>query len=282
MNDDRNIDLTTVEAFGKEWELFDQESVSPIEMKKLFDDYFSLVDWSSLGESPIVMDVGSGSGRWAEFVAPRVEKLLLVDPSSNALNVARRKLESFKNCAFYNVSTESLPGEDESCDLVYSLGVLHHIPNTQSAIGDCVKKLKPGGAFLVYLYYRFDNRAWWFRSLWFLSDILRKVLSRCPFFLKKRLTDIIAIFVYLPLSRLSKALEALGKNVSSMPLSFYRNSSLYTMRTDSLDRFGTRLEHRFSQQEIRRMLENAGLVNIRFRDSEPFWCAIGFRPSQTS
>jgi hypothetical protein len=54
------------------------------------------------------------------------------------------------------------------------------------------------------------------------------------------------------------------------------------MRTDALDRFDTRLEHRFSQEELQKMLENTGLVNIRFRDSEPFWCAIGFRPSQTS
>jgi 2-polyprenyl-3-methyl-5-hydroxy-6-metoxy-1,4-benzoquinol methylase len=43
-------------------------------------------------------------------------------------------------------------------DFGYSLGVLHHIPDAQKALSDCVKKLKLGAPFLVYLYYSFDNR----------------------------------------------------------------------------------------------------------------------------
>ena len=43
----------------------------------------------------------------------------------------------------------------------------------------------------------------------------------------------------------------------------------------ALDRFGTRLEHRMTQAEIKVLMENAGLGEIRFRDGVPFWCAIG-------
>ena len=49
------------------------------------------------------------------------------------------------------------------------------------------------------------------------------------------------------------------------------------MRTDSLDRLGTRLEHRFTRNEIQTMLESAGLENIAFRENEPFWCAVGYK-----
>lgn len=49
------------------------------------------------------------------------------------------------------------------------------------------------------------------------------------------------------------------------------------MRTDSLDRFGTRLESRFSKREIRQMLEEAGLDKIKFRDGTPYWCAVGVK-----
>jgi len=273
-----NLHLSTVSGFGREWNTFDQSEVSEIELQRFFSDYFSLIDWSELPKSSLVLDVGCGSGRWAKFVAPVVGTLHLVDPSDQALKVARSKLSALDNCVFHNVSTESLPGSDESYDFIYSLGVLHHIPDTQSAIIDCVKKLKPGAPFLVYLYYRFDNKKWWFRSLWFVSNIFRSILSRCPFFMKKRLTDVIAITVYFPLARLAKLMSRRGRDVSSFPLSFYRDSSLYTMRTDSLDRFGTRLEHRFTRPEIQKMLEIAGLTDIRFRESEPFWCAIGYRP----
>jgi hypothetical protein len=47
------------------------------------------------------------------------------------------------------------------------------------------------------------------------------------------------------------------------------------MRTDAYDRFCTRLEQRFSRQQIERMLLDAGFEQIRFSDESPFWCAVG-------
>ena len=49
------------------------------------------------------------------------------------------------------------------------------------------------------------------------------------------------------------------------------------MRTDALDRFGTRLEKRFRRQEIITMLQSAGFKDIRFSDTQPFWCAVGIK-----
>jgi len=47
------------------------------------------------------------------------------------------------------------------------------------------------------------------------------------------------------------------------------------MRTDALDRFGTRLEQRFTRDEIERMMQASGLEDIQFRDGPPFWVACG-------
>ena len=47
------------------------------------------------------------------------------------------------------------------------------------------------------------------------------------------------------------------------------------MRTDALDRFGTRLEHRMTRPQIKAMMEAAGLRDIRFSEAVPFWCAEG-------
>lgn len=49
------------------------------------------------------------------------------------------------------------------------------------------------------------------------------------------------------------------------------------MRTDALDRFGTRLEKRFTRSEIQKMMESVGFHDVRFNDSAPFWCAVGFK-----
>jgi hypothetical protein len=49
------------------------------------------------------------------------------------------------------------------------------------------------------------------------------------------------------------------------------------MRTDALDRFGTRLEQRFTRAEIQAMMQRAGLERIQISPTEPFWCAVGYR-----
>jgi ubiquinone/menaquinone biosynthesis C-methylase UbiE len=273
----KNVDPRTVSDFGSEWSVFDQSDLTHHELQIAFEEYFSLVDWGQISDSPVIMDVGCGSGRWAVFVAPKAGKMLLVDPAQKALDVARIKMSAFKNCEFHLGTTEELPVEDDSCDFVYSLGVLHHIPDTYSGIEDCVRKLKPGAPFLVYLYYRFDNRPLWFRALWQISNLARLIFARLPFQAKHFSSAIIAGLIYLPLARTSRFAEKCGMNVSVWPLSFYRQSSFYRMRTDALDRFGTRLEHRFTQDEIQRMLTSAGLEKISFRETEPFWCAIGYK-----
>ena len=91
------------------------------------------------------------------------------------------------------------------------------------------------------------------------------------------MTDVIALILYWPLARLSLVLDGFGYNVEGIPLSYYRKHSLYTMRTDSRDRFGTPLEHRFSKTKITEMMTHAGLEKIRFSDNVPFWCVIGFK-----
>jgi ubiquinone/menaquinone biosynthesis C-methylase UbiE len=198
-----------------------------------------------------------------------------VDASADALKVAADNLAAFPNCRLHLATVDSMPVADRSCDFGYSLGVLHHIPDTESALRACVRKLKPGAPFLLYLYYAFDNRPAWFRMIWKVTDRLRFLLSRSPFRLRSTVCDVLAATVYLPLARAAKAAERMGASVEHVPLSAYRHHSFYVMRTDALDRFGTRLEKRFTRDEVHQMMAAAGLRDIRFHDGPPYWVAVG-------
>ncbi|WP_253262187.1 class I SAM-dependent methyltransferase [Ramlibacter montanisoli] len=221
--------------------------------------------------------MGCGSGRWARLVAPRVGQMNCIDPSAEALAVAARTLAGFDNVNLVHASVDTVPMAPASQDFGYSLGVLHHIPDTAAALAACTRLLKPGAPFLLYLYYRFDNRPWWFRLLWRASDWLRSGISRLPDALKAATTDLLAAMLYWPLARLARLVERAGMNPAALPLSFYRNASFYTMRTDSRDRFGTPLEQRFTRREILEMMQAAGLEQVRFSDKEPFWVAVGVK-----
>lgn len=266
-----NLDSATVAGFGKEWGKFTQEVLSAGERQQLFAKYFSLIDWS---RRPMkALDMGCGSGRWDVLVAPLVDELVAADASPEALAVAQRNVDA-PNITFVECSPETVPFPDGYFDFIFSLGVLHHLPDTQAAINSLVCKLAPGGRLLLYLYYSFDNRPSWFRAIWKLSDLLRRCVSRLPFFPRYTLSQIIALFVYWPLARIAKYLHV----PALWPLKFYADRSFYVMRTDALDRFGTKLEKRFSKRQIVAMLEAAHLHNIKFSDDSPYWVCLANTP----
>lgn len=275
-----NIDPRTVASFGDEWARYDQSELEGDELAFAFDCYFHIFPWDQLPVNPRGFDMGCGSGRWAQLVAPRVHTLTCIDPSAEALGVAQRKLADQSNARFVHAGVSDGPLPIDSQDFGYSLGVLHHVPDTGAALRDCVKMLKPGAPFLVYLYYRFDNRPAWFAGIWRASDLLRRIICRLPAWAKSVVTDAIAGLVYFPLARWARLGEKLGLKVDGWVLSSYREMSFYTMRTDSRDRFGTPLEQRFTKAEIAQMMGDAGLENIRFSDRFPFWCAVGNKRSE--
>ena len=214
-------------------------------------------------------------GTLTKFLAGRVSELHCVDLSDEALRVAEKNLRDFSNITFHRVSVGDLPFEDGSLDFAYSLGVLHHVPDTSAALDAIVRALKKGAPLLLYLYYAFDNRPLWYRSLWKVTDTARRVINRLPPSVKSILCDSIAFLVYWPLARSARLASAMGLDVSTFPLALYRDRSFYSMRTDARDRFGTPLEKRFRAGEIRQMMMEAGLTDIRFSDSAPYWCAVG-------
>ncbi|MDR1254817.1 MAG: class I SAM-dependent methyltransferase [Puniceicoccales bacterium] len=272
-----NQDEKVVEHFGREWHDFTNDTRPEYDLDKEFNQYFRIFPWEKIDRNAEGFDAGCGNGRWAWYVAPKVGKLNCIEPSS-ALEVAKQKLKSFSNVAFYNTTIDHMPLADNSQDFGYCLGVLHHIPNTEKAMQDCVNKLKSGAPFLVYLYYNFENRPWWFRFIWKCSDLLRRCICCLPHLLKRCITDSIALFVYWPLAKLSQILEKCSFNVKHIPLSAHRGGSFYNMRNCALDRFGTCLEKRFSKADIVQMMTRCGLHNISFStDPDINWCVIAYK-----
>jgi len=273
-----NISLKTVEDFGKEWSVYSHSDIGNDDfLIKQFNRYFRIFPWDALNEDSMGFDMGCGTGRWAKFVAQRVGLLYCFDASEKALDVARRNLRDHSNCRIDTATFDNIPLEDNSMDFGYSLGVLHHIPDTFQGIEACVKKLKPGAPFLAYIYYALDDRSLLFKWVWEITNAVRKKIANKPFKHKLFFSRLIALCVYLPLSKTAYCLEKFGIDADSIPLSYYRNEPFYTMKTDALDRFGTRLEKRFNKKEITEMFTQAGLKNILFSEHMPYWCAIGYK-----
>jgi SAM-dependent methyltransferase len=272
-----NLDTKTINSFGEEWHYYNHINLDDGFIEKYFNDYFAIFPWDLISKNAVGFDLGCGSGRWSRFVAPKVGTLHCIDASEKALEIAKINCKDIDNCVFHLCSIENITSEDNYFDFGFSLGVLHHVPNTASALDIAVKKLKKGAPLLLYLYFSFDNKPVWYKLLWKVSDLFRKIISKLPFKIKLVTCKVIASFIYFPFSRLAIFFDYLRFNTNHFPLAYYKNSSLYTMENDALDRFGTSIEHRFSKVEIENMMKLAGLSDIKFSSNPPFWVSVGYK-----
>jgi len=270
-----NSDQKTVESFGEEWSKFD--AFSEEDLRVAGDQYFDIITDKMVNKDTVALDVGCGTARWSRYISSKVKFVEGIDPSK-AVFSAMEMTKDLNNVRITQADTDSLPFADESFDFVFSLGVLHHIPDTEMAMIKSVKKLKKDGYFLVYLYYRFDQRSILFKSVFYLSHFIRLITSKLPAGLKKFTCDVIAVTVYMPmvyLTKLVKTIAPKSKAYTRIPLSYYADKSFNIIRNDSLDRFGTPLEQRFTKVEIEAMMKKAGLTDITFSNNEPYWHAVG-------
>ncbi len=270
-----NLDEVTVESFGDEWKSF--HGFSDKDLKWLGDKYFDIVTPEMLNDKMNVIDIGCGSGRIIKYLKGRYGHITGIDPSK-AIFVANELIGEEDAVDLIQASTDNIPFPDNYFDFGYSLGVLHHIPDTSKALSDCIKKIKPGRYFLLYLYYSLDNKPFYFRVFFFLSNLIRRVVSKMPLKLKKISCDILAVVLYLPfvgLCRLLKWLRVPERVRKNIPLQSYESQSFYLIRNDSLDRFGTPLEQRFSKKQMQKMMSDCGLTDIVFSEDIPYWHAVG-------
>jgi SAM-dependent methyltransferase len=272
---DLNLDQKVIDAFGHEWSSFDYtESQSNEALDLQFAAYCYPLDLKAFDSSKsVAADFGAGSGRWSSRLLSNFLKVYALEPSDGANRVLIKKFEQNSRVVVLKetVGVNSIP--DASLDLGVSLGVLHHIPDTALAISDICKKIKPGGYFLCYLYYKLEDKPRSYRALFYFVDFARRMISKLPQPIKQYVSKFIATFVYWPLARLSKVLEKVGINTADIPLHHYAHMPFFMLANDALDRFGTRLEQRFNKQEISEMLEWAGfdITTLKFSDAEPFW-----------
>jgi SAM-dependent methyltransferase len=250
-------------TFGEEWQSYDR--ILP-EHAKEFSQYFDLVDLASLSKAR-VCDLGCGSGRWSYFLKDRCKELILVD-FSDSIFAARKNLSGATNCLFFMADLTHLPFRSDFADLLFCLGVLHHLPTP------ClqeVRNLKPfAPRLLIFLYYALDNRPWHYRLLLKIVTGVRLALSRIrhPAF-RKGFSLLATYGVYLPLITLGRLLKPFRLS-SAIPLyDFYHSKSLRRIEQDAYDRFFTRIEQRVSRREILGLQDSFRRVTVS--DSLPYW-----------
>jgi SAM-dependent methyltransferase len=273
--DDENANYRLIEDFGDEWQRFNfLDGKSNQDLDRQFTAYTSILDFDLFkNNNALVVDMGAGSGRWTERLLPYFSNIVAIEPSNKAVEILKKRFHGDNRVKIEKATVKHNSIMDNSADLIISLGVLHHLPNTQEALIDCFRKVKPGGYLLCYLYYNLENKSAIYRAVFHLSNFLRTIISRLPKRIKLLVCYLIALTIYWPMAKISKVATKFGVDNSNLPLHQYADFPFVFLKNDALDRFGTRIENRFSKVEIEYMLEQAqfNIRTLKFSESEPFY-----------
>lgn len=250
-------------TFGEEWKAHPQ--VRP-EHKLELEAYFDLLSMDDL-KGQRVADLGCGMGRWSYFLAQHCREVVLVD-YSESIFVARRNLRHADNAIFVMADVLDLPFRDDAFDFVLCVGVLHHLPTDARAAVRDLRRLAP--RHLVYLYYALDNRPAYFRWLLAVVTAVRMLLSRLKSpRARVAVSWLLAVVIYAPIAQLGRVLLPLGVDRFVPMVDSYAGKSVSRLRQEAYDRFFTRIEQRFTRQQIEALADSSGL--LRVSDHHPYW-----------
>jgi ubiquinone/menaquinone biosynthesis C-methylase UbiE len=119
---------------------------------------FDLFDWIAEGR---VLEIGCGLGADLEQISRRGAEVVGIDLTPECVALAERRFElRGLHGEFVRGDAEALPFDDASFDGVYSVGVLHHVPDVARAVGEIRRVVRPGGRALVAVYHR---NSWFYR-----------------------------------------------------------------------------------------------------------------------
>jgi arsenite methyltransferase len=151
----------TEETFGFKWkkrETFESDTSLKFMRRWLVERYGDVAnaDWlAEHGERPLLIDAGCGAAmsgiELLGSVVPRI-RYLGVDISEAVDIAAQRFAERGLAAGFVQADISNLPFPQESVDLIFSEGVLHHTDSTRGALLSLAALLKPGGRFMFYVY----------------------------------------------------------------------------------------------------------------------------------
>ena len=234
-------DTKTASAFAGSWNSLPAGSVYTTEQ---FEDWFLPLHKLDI-EGKRVLELGCGNGSLMVHVAGWNPSFLEGVDLGDSVVSARKNMDAtgFKRWSVVQADLTKYRGAGS--DVVYCIGVLHHLDNPRSGIDAVIANVKPGGRFHCWVYGREGNRL-----IIHLVDPVRRVASSFPWWVTKYL---VATPLVLPYFTYAKLLAILPRWawLSKMPLydyslwiakrsfSFFRHvafDQLVTPRTVYLDR----------------------------------------------
>lgn len=271
MMDVRHTDIPSIvsgspERFGYEWHLYSQLRPEHEEQFRRWTAHLTPQDW----KGRTFLDVGCGMGRNSHWpMTYRAAGGVAVDVDAKSLGAARRILSAYPTVAVEERSAYDV-GYRDSFDIVFSIGVIHHLEFPERALESMANAAKPGGKVLIWVYGLENNR--WIVNL--LNPLRHALFSRIPIGLVHHLSLYPAALLWLALRLGFGRLEYFR---------LLRRLQFPHLRSIVFDQMLPKIANYWPRETVVRLMEQAGLEDVRLIwVNEMSWSAIGTKPAPTT
>jgi len=251
--------VATALSFGFEWhrfpEMYDQ-------WERQFLDYMQ-PHAAEFFRGKRVLDAGCGNGRFAYYATKYGAEVWAIDLGP-AVEVANRNTEGEGTAQVVQADLHNPPFALESFDFIYSIGVLHHLPDPEPAFRNLLRFLKPGGDIQIYLYWKPERQIFKSLLLHFVTAA-RHVTTRLPHSAVYAMAFPSAVAAFMLFVWPYRMMKQLGLKslAEDLPMKQYASFPFRVCVNDQLDRFSAPIENRYTKAEVGEWLRRAGLLDTQ-------------------
>ncbi|RLJ09146.1 MAG: hypothetical protein DRP13_01060 [Candidatus Aenigmatarchaeota archaeon] len=202
----------------------------------------------------LVLDAGCGTGRFMEIVLNHRAKVVGVDLSFS-VDVAQKNVGLNKNANIVQADIFNLPFKECVFDYIFSIGVLHHTPDTKKAFFSLIPFLKNGGEIAIWVY---SNEGLYMKIFNKSSDFWRFFTTRISQEKLYKFCKVYANLVY-PLKKI-RGLRAILQIL--LPPTSYHPNKIWRI-LDTFDWLSPKYQWKHSYKEVYSWFDEAGLKDIK-------------------
>lgn len=263
-----NSQERTIRDFGDQWAVYRDNNGFYGSVELFSDIIFPFLTPDAIKDCRVA-EIGSGTGRIVNMLLAAGAKHVIAVEPSDAFHVLCRNINQPEKVTCLKMTGDQLPAYGD-LDYIFSVGVLHHIPNPKPVVEAAFKALRAGGHFFVWLYGRERNDLYLA-----LLDPLRALTKHLPHFVLSALVWIIyyplVIYVYL-CRRFSLPLQ-------EYLLSVFDKMSPEKRRLIIYDQLNPEYAKYYTKVEAEKLLSDASFEDIRIHHRHGYsWTVIGTKP----
>ena len=252
--------MASEDRFGYEWDRYSD----------IYPDYEQqFLNWiSPLGSEDFIgkdiLDAGCGMGRNSYYALQYgAQSVMAFDADMRSVKAARKNLADYSNSEILLMNIYDLNYENRF-DLIFSIGVLHHLEKPKQALKRMMHALKPGGVLVLWVY-SFEGNAWIEK---YISPIRKKFLSRLPISFLNYITYLVSIPFYLSI-KITTPTNAYIDQISHF--------SFFHVHQIIFDQFLPEVANYWTKEEVLLLVNDLHLSNVSIKSppNKMGWTIIG-------